>query len=185
MLVNILSRKFNAEIFAQVRVNGQQIAIDLPGLYIGKYNGLMQVGAKATDYTGEAYSYINFAPFTDLNYQIIGDPTHVSPFPTDIPTLLNALDNVDELLKWQSRYISLSNISFATPNVPLASYRETNILLIHDASGNQLEVKTSGYSTFFSALTPVGTGTISGILSYYNGHWQLMLNSLSDLGRFN
>lgn len=166
----------------QIIPQGQEIAINLKNLFIGKYYGLIQIGYES--YNSQNETSITFAPYDALDLQIIGEPSAVSATPTNIPTLINALNNNDELIKWQSRYVKLSDIEFNEQNVPLASYHENKILLIHDASKLQLEIKTSGYCNFYNERTPKGIGEVSGILSYYDGKWQLILNSLSDLGNF-
>lgn len=162
---------------------GQEVAFNLEGLYIGRYQGLMQIGER-TLYDNN-YG-ITFAPLQEITYQIIGKPTEVIPVDASLSTLHEALFNQSKLLKWQSRYIKLTCIEFNEPNVPFVStndYTATN-RLIYDASLLQLVVKTSCYCNFKSSLTPVGVGSIYGILSYYNGTWQLMMNSLEDLGGF-
>lgn len=44
-----------------------------------------------------------------------------------------------------------------------------------DREGNRLAVRTSGYATFASGLLPSGSGTVRGVVGYFNGSYQLTL----------
>lgn len=164
--------------------SGQEVAINLEGLYIGKYHYLMMVGEYSSTNSGD--SSIGFTTFDKLNYQIIGEPTEISPINTTLSTLNHALFDESELIRWQSRYVTLSDIEFIEPYTPFVNnteYSATN-RLIYDASLLQMAVRTSYYCNFKSELTPKGVGSISGILSFYNGSWNLLMNSINDLGEF-
>jgi hypothetical protein len=52
------------------------------------------------------------------------------------------------------------------------------------ADGSQIIVRTSGYSNFYADYIPEGVGTITGIVSVYNGTVQLYLRDRNDVGRF-
>ena len=163
---------------------GQEVAIDLEGLYIGKYHYLMMVGGYSYTNTGD--STIGFTTFDKLKYQIIGEPTEIAPINTTLSTLNKALFDESELIKWQSRYVTLSDIEFNEPYTPFVDNTEysTTNRLIYDASLLQLAVRTSSYCNFRSELTPKGVGSISGILSFYDESWNLLMNSIKDLGEF-
>ena len=162
---------------------GQEITVNLKGLYIGNYQGQQQIGDY---YPGDAsLTFLSPDKFKEFSqYQIIGEPTEIPPVFTTLSTLNSALAEPSELAKWQGRYIKLDNISFREQGVPLASYHLNTNHIIFDESNYQIAVRTSGYSNFWNEETPHGVGSISGILTYYKGDWQLMLNSLNDLGYF-
>lgn len=44
-----------------------------------------------------------------------------------------------------------------------------------DASGKSIIVRTSQYADFGGNTLPAGTGDVTGVLSYFNGNWQLLL----------
>lgn len=163
---------------------GQEMTINLDGLCIGNYMGYLQIGEPGAD------GIISFLPAERFlpghQFQKIGDAeAAISPTPTDLSVLENALSVPAELARWQARYITLSEISFTEQNVPLAEYHgsPTNHV-IFDKDNRQIVVRTSGYATFRATVTPKGVGTLSGILSYYNGEWRLILNSIDDIGYF-
>lgn len=163
---------------------GQEVAVNLLGLCIGNYMGYLQIGEPSSD------GYISFMP-TELfapsrQYQLIGNPAEtVVPTPTDLSVLVNALPVPSELARWQARYVTVSGISFTEQNVPLSeSHGTTTNHTIYDKDNHRIVVRTSGYATFRATLTPKGVGSLSGVLSYYNGRWQLMLNSIDGIGPF-
>lgn len=162
---------------------GQEIAIQFNNdIYVGRYGGLEEIGA-FSDYT---ISFLSIENLDDC--QIIGDPDplSVTPIDTSIEFINNLNQQSLEACAWQSRYIKLSDVAFREQGVPMADSSNISATnrIIYDASGFQINVRTSCYADFRDQLTPKGVGNISGLLSYYNGTWQLILNSWEDVGDF-
>jgi hypothetical protein len=147
---------------------GQRIFIKCKDLYLGAYGGLVQLG----------YIYnndIGRIPEVMMADHIFKDSLPgVSPAPikVDIPSLNPTL---------LSMLIEIDSVSFATPGLPFAESTTATNRTITDKNGNQLIVRTSNYANFASTPIPEGTGTIRGILSIYNGTYQLYLRDLNDL----
>lgn len=162
---------------------GQELAIDVCGLYIGNHGAYQQIGTKG--YSNDGLPMIQYMPDVPEVCQCIGrpEPDAVVPVSATIGELLEARANAAELARWQGRYVAIDNVAFEEQDVPLAvdGYTER---MIYDALQQSLIVRTSPYATFATAHTPVGVGSVTGILTYYNGTWKLMLNSLDDIGPF-
>ena len=52
--------------------------------------------------------------------------------------------------------------------------------ILKSCDGQTITVRTSGYASFASALTPTGNGTFIGIASQYGTTMQLLLRQVSD-----
>ncbi len=52
---------------------------------------------------------------------------------------------------------------------------------IEDCDGNQIIIRSSGYSNFANELTPQGRGSITAVLSVYRSDFQLYIRDLSDI----
>ncbi len=173
---------------------GQEVVVDLTGMYIGKYSGLMQLGMP--DVYQDGYQASFMAPeFFQVHAQLNGMPQ-----PEKIDTLV--LDSFDELvsnqesfIKLQSRIVRFNNVKFANggTGATFSTYHENGNQNLIDANGNGesttiLTVRTSGYSNFWNKTVPADYGDVVGILSYYqsgtSGNWQLILNDYDGIQNF-
>lgn len=162
---------------------GQEVVIDATGMYIGKYNGLMQLGY-------EKDGGVNRMPlmFFEQHAQRNGaayikqpdGSTAMNPVDTTAVTIANVnsiVSSQDDLRKWQSRLVRFNEVSFVDGGKEtFATLEQTERRYITDDNGNQLMVYNSGYSNFWSEIMPAGVGDVVGILSYYaSSGWQLLL----------
>lgn len=154
-------------LYVDLRV-GQLIYIKLKGLYLGDYNGLIQVGYI---YNGS----IGRIPDVMIDNHIYKDGfpvTPPAPIVVTIPTL-NA-NNISMLVK-------LENVSFAEAGQSFATSTATTNRTIKDEAGNSLILRTSNYASFASALMPTGKGNLVGILSKFGSDWQFYIRDLTDI----
>lgn len=160
---------------------GQEIIVNATGLKIGNYNGLLQLGAEGTYNNAPSMTFME-SDTLEAHSKLIGDPdpSKIDTAVVDIATVNTAKSTQEGLLKWQSRLVRFDNVSFVEQGVPLATDQNTN-RYVKDASGNELNVRTSSYASFKATLTPGGTGSVVGILSYYGTDWQLLLNDDTGL----
>lgn len=172
---------------------GQEIVVDVTGLTIGKYAGLMQFGISKEYLDGTQASFMSrelFAVHAELNGL---------PETAKIDTLV--LDSFDDLvmnkegyIKYQSQFVRFNNVTFANGGKETFSTYHANVNQdLVDSKGNGasttvVAVRTSGYSSFWSQMLPEGAGDVCGILSFYsNGsssNWQLVLNDVDDCMNF-
>ena len=173
-------------LYLEYRV-GQEVVIDLTGLYMGRYSGLEQLGYPQWKASADAYEPTFMQPaFLSGHIQRNGYPE-----PEKVDTLLirdlsklptNATDGA-YMRKWQGQIVRINNVKF-NPQDGLdvfGIYHENVNQQIADANNNTLTVRTSGYSNFWNHKLPEGFGDVVGILGYYydssapTDSWQLTL----------
>lgn len=159
---------------------GQEVYINVTGLEIGGYSGLMQLGSGSDG----KMTFMEEATMTEHAQQSgLAKPDLVEPVLTDIPTLNTAKANTNSLIEWQSRLIKLEGMTFETPGQPFAESSNTNVGM-KDANGNRIILRCSQYATFSKKEIPAGTGSVTAILSYFGSDWQLLLIDLDGLQGF-
>ena len=187
---------------------GQEVVVDLTGLWVGKYNYLIQIGWLNEDSYGDpSMGRVDFNIFRS-HVELNGTPepatTYVTPTgdrPADgIYCIVESIDQLpaspgEEFYNLQGQLVEFRNVSFEDGGeLPYAPYQESvNRYITQEGNTAKLCVRNSGYATFYSDMLPEGTGTIRGILSYYasdpsyattdgsvNG-WQLLIRSLDDV----
>ena len=164
---------------------GQEILVNVTGLKIGGYNGLMQLGAEGTYNNAPSMTFMESADF-EAKFEPNGAPNLAlvdTMVVDDLAELATAKGSDAGLIKWQSQLVRVNNVTFKEQGVPYAGSSNTN-RYVKDANGNELNVRTSSYATFKDALTPAGTGSVTGILSYYGSDWQLLLNDTTGVKGF-
>lgn len=174
---------------------GQEVVLDVTGLYIGKYAGLEQIGGYG-EYNGTPQVSFASYPAFEEHVQLNGLPsedcatiTYGSARPADsmyctvmtIEDVNNATTDA-EVRALQSQLVELRNVHFEDAgNNTFSSYQATESRNLMDEKGNTIVVRTSGYSNFYSRTLPEGIGSVRGMLSYFNGTWQLILRSYGDV----
>lgn len=167
---------------------GEEMYINATGLYAGKYAGLFQIGT-AGDYNGTPQTSkmpaTEFLSHTFLNG--LPQPSKLTVIDMTIPEI-NALNSVEDQQKYQSQLIRINDVSWIGGGE--LNWGETgsssagvNRYLI-DAAGNRLLVRNSNKSDFCDQKLPAGHGTVTGILSYYNGAWQFLFRTPADCAGF-
>lgn len=167
---------------------GEEMYINVTDLYAGKYAGLFQIGT-AGEYNGtpqtSKMSAKEFLDHTFLNG--LPQPSEVTVVDMTIPEI-NSLRSVDDQQKYQSQLVRISDVSWIGGGdlkwgEPGSSSAGVNRYLI-DAAGNRLLVRNSNRSDFCDRTLPAGHGTVTGILSYYNGAWQFLFRTPDDCTGF-
>ena len=164
---------------------GQEVVIDLTGMYIGKYNGTQQLGYPLFYEKNQVWEATFMPPvMLESHMQLNGLPDVA-----DIDTI--AMRNFGELPNdpaalagIQSQIVRFNNVSFVEGGKAAFTdgYKVTTNRLLTDANGQTLTVRTSGYATFRDDMLPEGNGDVVGILDYYatsddsdSNPWQLTL----------
>ena len=171
---------------------GQEVVVNVTDLGFGKYAALQQIGGYG-EYNGTPQvsfmDYQLFQEHTQLNGFPQPDFVYINPgeaAPKDqmyciVADMGNLPTTPEGLRQYQSQYVIFRNVHFELGGQ--ATYSEndatTNRTLI-DEKGNSIIVRNSNYASFHTQILPAGTGSVRGILSYYNGTWQLLLNSTAD-----
>lgn len=169
---------------------GQEILVNLKGLYIGSYKKLPQIGGVNTKLsdgslgTGKIERAVWNQHFKILNPGE-ADANTVVPEEFDLTKLTDAAymnANVGKLM-------TLKKVKFASANgtnVWAPDDTNTSLELIDAETGKKISssnlvVRNSGYSKFANEVVPQGVFDITGIFTRYNNTWQIVLRNTDDL----
>lgn len=169
---------------------GQEILVNLKGLYIGSYKKLPQIGGVNTKLSDGSLGMgkIERAIWNE-HFKILNpgeaDASTVVPEEFDLTKLTDAayMDaNVGKLM-------TLKKVKFASANgtnVWAPDDTNTSLELIDAETGKRISssdlvVRNSGYSKFANEVVPQGVFDITGIFTRYNNTWQIVLRSTDDL----
>ena len=169
---------------------GQEILVNLKGLYIGSYKKLPQIGGVNTKISDGSLSMgkIERAVWNQ-HFKILNpgeaDASTVEPEEFDKTKLTDAAymeANVGKLM-------TLKKVKFASANgtnVWAPDDTNTSLELIDAETGKRISssnlvVRNSGYSKFANEVVPQGVFDITGIFTRYNNTWQIVLRSTDDL----
>ena len=158
---------------------GQEVVIDLNGMYVGKYANLIQLGYPNEGTRGTEAGFMALELF-ESHAQLNGLPD-VSKIDT-IPVSISELPTTPtEICMMQSQLVRLDNVQWVEAGQRYSEESASTSRNLKDASGNTIIVRNSNYATFRTELLPEGEGTVIGILSYYNNAWQILLRSAEDV----
>lgn len=169
---------------------GQEILVNLKGLYIGSYKKLPQIGGVNTKLSDGSLGIGKIErAIWNQHFKILNpgeaDASTVGPEEFDLTKLTDAayMDaNVGKLM-------TLKKVKFASANgtnVWAPDDTNTSLELIDAETGKKISssnlvVRNSGYSKFANEVVPQGVFDITGIFTRYNNTWQIVLRSTDDL----
>lgn len=154
---------------------GLAVKVNVTGMYIGRYSGLMQLGKQ--DGSGvNRIDLADFKPRTALDFfQGNMDTTTVT-----IPEMIAASKSPATFREWQSRLVRIDNVKFIEAGEPFTNGSNTSRYIVDD-EGNRMIVYNSPYADFAYESLPWGHGSVVGILSCYRTSWQILLNDTAGL----
>lgn len=169
---------------------GQEILVNLKGLYIGSYKKLPQIGGVNTKLSDGSLGMgkIERAIWNE-HFKILNpgeaDASTVVPEEFDLtkltdPAYMDA--NVGKLM-------TLKKVKFASANgtnVWAPDDTNTSLELIDAETGKRISssdlvVRNSGYSKFANEVVPQGVFDITGIFTRFGDTWQIVLRNTDDL----
>ncbi|MCM1337947.1 MAG: DUF6359 domain-containing protein [Candidatus Amulumruptor caecigallinarius] len=167
---------------------GQEVVIDVTGMYIGMYRGLMQLGFPKTASTGNVEASFMPPVFFDEHVQLNGlpDPAKIDTLTVtsfnELGTSVN-LPTVNDLAYWQGRIVRFQDVEFVEGGEAdfTDGYKITTSRELKDSDGNILEVRTSGYANFREVQLPKGKIDLVALVGYYSDSYQLTLNDVSGI----
>lgn len=172
----------------KVYPQGTEMVVNVTGLYAGNYHALFQVGID--DYAANSsHNYPYQISEDDAAYVFSPDGwpevDSVQPLVVDLAYLNSIKTSATGLQEWQSQLVTFNDMTFETPGQEFSpTYSSTTSVYAKDPNGNRLQMRYSGRSTFAHQIIPLGTGSITGILSYYGSDWQLIPLTADDLQGF-
>jgi len=171
---------------------GQEVVVNVTDLGIGKYAGLQQIGG---------YGEYNGTPQVSfMDYSIFQDHTEFNGFPAPsdftikqgdeapadkmyiIRADLNNLPTTPaEIQKMQSQLVEFTDVYWeGGGELPYSEADASTSRTLRGEKGGSIVVRNSNYASFRAEILPAGVGSVRGILSYFNGTWQLELRSTED-----
>jgi DNA/RNA endonuclease YhcR with UshA esterase domain len=165
---------------------GQEILIELQGLYVGAYGKQPQIGTTytnpnkegATPQVGRMSRYI----WKD-HYKLIGTVAGKEAVPIEVKWNFNSLD----ISKDCGKLITLKGVSladadgkavFAPTDHPNITANCVNRFI---AGVNNVAVRTSTYADFAKAVMPTGLVDITGVATRFKDTWQILMRRSSDI----
>lgn len=164
---------------------GQEVIIEMQGMWLGKYLGAYQVGDSTTHFQ---YGY-QMGRY-DWTKELVNKHFYTNGYPdlVKVPEP-KVIESAGEILSTDyGMLVKLKNVTFPDAEggklKTWSTSEQTENRKVVFVDGSQIIVRTSGYSNFYADYIPEGVGTITGIVSVYNGTVQLYLRDRNDVGRF-
>jgi len=170
----------SGNIYRSAYLQGSEAAINLrimsPG---GLYQGdSIRINLKGT--TLSAYEQMLQLDSVHTGNNVVKLATQIEkqPIETDIITLLT--DN-----SYQAKLVKLDNVEFSAQDLGKtfadAENLETVNRFLRDCNGNEIIVRTSGYSNFADSLLPAGNGSIVAVMAQFRSEKQLYIRSIDEV----
>lgn len=167
---------------------GQEILIDLNGLYIGGYGKQAQIGGIYTNLKKGTTSVGKMdRPTWQKHFKLLDEPD-ASNVKAEVFDLSKATD-ATYLDENAGKLMTIKGVKFTSANgkTVWAANDETSKQYLKDAESGQwlssktIMVYTSGYARFANAILPDGAYDITGIFTRYNNTWQIIIRNTDDL----
>lgn len=156
---------------------GREVFIQCNGLVLGNYNGVMQLGGYIYEEDGapQLGDIIDVRDRLQIG-QSVGEPA-------PMVRTISELNQINPATI--STLVKLENVEFTTTDrgKPFAdAFGRTSVnRTITDCSGNSIVLRSSGYATFASDLTPEGNGEVVAVYSVFGTTPQLYIRNLEDI----
>jgi hypothetical protein len=141
---------------------GDSIRIDLQGTTLKMYNMMLQLDS------------------LDADLNIFKQATQLATVSETTTLAEIALDGSS----FQAKLVQINNVEFICDDLNNSfadgANQESLNRYLKDEIGNQLIVRTSGYSNFADQIIPSGNGTVTAIVSQYNDDVQILLRRPSE-----
>ena len=160
---------------------GQDVVMDVTGMFIGKYAGLMQIGRKDY-YEAQHTDQVSFMSpaYFEEHLQLNGNPKAEKGDTIEVNSFSEITQTPEGLRKWQSRVVRFKNVHFEEGGKRPFSYYHTDVksemeTQLIDQTGANMTVRTSGYCDFYNNTLPEGNIDLVAYLGYFNTAWQLLI----------
>ncbi len=174
---------------------GQEILVNLKGLYIGIYGNNVQIGVPYTNTSGRTFpSRMNFNVWNE-HFKILGaaDASKVVPEKFDV----SKLKDVAYVKSHRGKLMTLENVEMDKADGKLAWAPEADkdagngvsrTVKIGGKAQSLMVVRSSTYADFAAKAMPTGKVNLTGIFTVYATNpskygytWQILLRSDSDI----
>lgn len=174
------------DIMTYLRV-GDEILVDLKGLYIGGYNGTPQIGYPNEKF-GATEIRMSFMSRFDWykHFKKIGHKDGYTPVAVPLTSSLDAWTDCSRLVYVDGHFANNSgNVKIAEPsNVKPTDTSNCSNEIFSADNGVAVQVRTSTYCDFASEYIPATNVRITGVVTwstYDGGYWQMQLRNADDI----
>lgn len=171
---------------------GQKIVINLKGLYVGGYGKMAQLGAEYNRSMGRMEQTI-----WEKSVRLVGNEFTYTDEEKNTTIQMSAkVDTIDfcapkDYNSMIGRIVKLSNVEISGEGTQILAPEDGSVRLtsncanrnIKGTEANNIVLRTSTYSDFASRPIPTGKVDIYGVCTYYNGTWQILMRTNSDLAK--
>ena len=161
---------------------GQSIILELKGLHIGNYGSQPQIGIyNISQKTGRVQIYGMSRYQWMTHHKIIDKIEGVDTNPKEITNSnqLTIENDCNKLIKLKGVELTFANGVKAFANPKDAGTNQTAVN--RPINGDAMVLRTSTFAKFALTVMPQGKQDITGIASYYNGTWQLLMRTIDDI----
>lgn len=167
---------------------GQEMVVDLTGMYVGKYNNLMQMGWPDEYQDGLQTTFMS-PEFFKAHVENNGLPDPSKVIVHQLDAISDIPNGTEGLIEWQSQLVRCNDVTFvpkANPNdaselVTTFGIYKTNMNQGLLLAGQELTLRVSGYADFVNEKMPTDPCDATFLLSYFGTGWQFMLMNTSDI----
>ena len=174
---------------------GQEILVNLKGLYIGLYGNNVQIGMPYTNSSGRTFPSRMAFNIWNEHFKILGtaDASKVQPEEFDV----TKLKDVAYIKSHRGKLMTLKNVELAKADGKLAWAPEADkdpgngvsrTVKINGKAQSLMVVRSSSYADFAAKAMPTGKVNLTGIFTVYATNpskygytWQILLRSDSDI----
>lgn len=174
---------------------GQEILVNLKGLYIGLYGNNVQIGMPYTNSSGRTFPSRMAFNIWNEHFKILGtaDASKVQPEEFDV----TKLKDVAYIKSHRGKLMTLKNVEMAKADGKLAWAPEADkdpgngvsrTVKINGKAQSLMVVRSSSYADFAALAMPTGKVNLTGVFTVYatnpskHGYtWQILLRSDSDI----
>lgn len=162
---------------------GQEILIELEGLYVGGYGKMAEIGTLYTSAAGSTYvSRMSRATWNN-HFRILSSNNPVTPMEVTNIAKLDLEKDAGKLITLRGVQLQDANgtATFAPKDGSVTLTANCANRAFVGISSSKLVLRTSTYSDFANAVMPTGTIDVTGIFTRYNNTWQILLRKESDI----
>lgn len=174
---------------------GQEILVNLKGLYIGLYGNNVQIGMPYTNSSGRTFPSRMAFNIWNEHFKILGtaDASKVQPEEFDV----TKLKDVAYIKSHRGKLMTLKNVEMAKADGKLAWAPEADkdagngvsrTVKINGKAQSLMVVRSSSYADFAAKAMPTGKVNLTGVFTVYATNpskygytWQILLRSDSDI----
>ncbi|RLD21158.1 MAG: hypothetical protein DRI69_04875 [Bacteroidetes bacterium] len=155
---------------------GRKIFVKLKNLWLGDFNGLIQLGAAVVEEDG----FLELARIPEV---LVDDFVFKGTFNNEVvpkETTIDELTANDVSTLVILNDVQFSDVDAGVPYADAINQLSVNRLIVN-CDKDEVLIRTSGFSAFAANLTPEGNGSITAVLGIFGSDLQLLMRNLDDV----